>query len=286
MTRARNSERGLILVIVLWIVAALTAIIVALSLFAQSNISLASVETARLRNEMQLVAGLEAAKASILATAPENRVFFDGSIQRFDLGDGVTVEASIRDTSGLLDLNRAPIPLLEAIASQPDAVRTGVSPLIMEAIRRRSSAVMSSKPREDKSKTESAIFTSPGELRSIPGATPESVANLFAFATLYTADGKINPFAAPQEVLQAIPKLLPSDVAIFATAKARKVWKQPQVQNALQNYADLLAVRESRIFVIELAMLPGARGGGESLATTVILDAAADVPFQTLSLSW
>jgi general secretion pathway protein K len=286
MTQLRNSERGLILVIVLWIVSALTAIIVALSLFAQSNISLASVETARLRSELQLSAGLEAAKASILATQPENRVFLDGSSQHFDLGNGVTVEAKIRDASGLLDLNRSSISLLEAIASRPDSDRAGISPLIKEASRRRSAAVMTARPRENESNPAPAIFTSPGELRSLRGATPQSIAALFAVATLYTADGKINPFAAPPEILQAIPNFQSSDAAIFASAKSRKLWKQPQVQNALQKYSDQLAVHESRVFAIELTLQTADGRASQELATTVILDASADVPFQTLSLSW
>ncbi len=286
MKRYPISERGFILVIVLWIVAALTAIIVALSLFAQSNISLASVETARLRSEMQLFAGLEAAKASILATPPENRVFLDGSAQRFDLGDSVTVEARIRDTSGLLDLNRASISLLEAFAARPENDRAGLSALIKEATRRRSGTFMATKPREDEAKSPPAVFSSTGELRSVAGATPESVAALLSVATLYSADGKINPFAAPPEILQAIPNFQPSDAAIFASAKSRKLWKQPQVQNALQKYADQLMVRESRIFAIELTLQAGGGRTSEKLATTVILDAAADVPFQTLSLSW
>jgi general secretion pathway protein K len=286
MTQPRNIERGLILVIVLWIVAALTAIIVALSLFAQSNISLASVETARLRTEMQLLAGLEAAKASILATPPESRVFLDGSTQRFDLGNGVTVAAKIRDTSGLLDLNRASIALLEAIAARPEIDREGISVLIKEATRRRSAAFMVAKPREQEAQSAPAIFTSLGELRSVAGATQQSVAALFAVATLYTADGKINPFAAPPEILQAVPNLQPADVTIFASAKSRKLWKLPQVQNALQRYADQLAVRESRIFAIELTLQTADGRASQELATTVILDASADVPFQTLSLSW
>ncbi len=285
MRQTRGKENGLILVIVLWVISALTAVIVALSVFAQSNISLASVETSRLRSEMLLFAGLEAAKASIMATPSEALVFLEGNKRHFDLGNGATVEASIRDTSGLLDLNRASIPLLEAFAARPED-GVGLSSLIREAIRRRSSAVMAPRPREDEARNPAITFLSPGELQAVPGATLQSVAALFAISTLYTADGKINPFAAPPEIMQSIPNLQPADAAIFAAAKTRRIWKQPQVQNALQKYADVLAVRDSRIFAIELTLQSSSNRSPEKLSATVILDAAADVPFQTLSLSW
>jgi general secretion pathway protein K len=289
MNVAKPGERGMILVVVLWVVAMMTAIIVSLSAFTQKNLSLAGVETGQLRNEELLLSGLEVAKAAILATLADDRVFIDASPRRIDLGNGSGFELKIQDTSGLIDLNRAPLALLQSLAEQVGAGQSDTSTVLKEVIRQRNvkETDAGSKEKTDQPVVKPAIFAASGELFALPGSNAAAVTELLRITTLFTADGKLNPLSAPNEVLRAVPGLKPEDKAIFDAARQQKQWKQPRVQNALQKYADVLAIRESRIFNVEVTVIAAKEGPtGQKLATTIILDQAADVPFQTLSLSW
>jgi general secretion pathway protein K len=289
MTPPYHAQRGMILVVVLWVIAMMTTIVVSLSAFTQKNISLAGVETDRLRSEQLLFSSLEVAKAVILATPEENRVFLNGSPKRLDLGNGNIVEVMVQDTSGLIDLNRTPVPLLEALAAQLSSGSSETAALIAEIIRRRSAKLLvtSRQGSPAQPKIQPVPFAAEGELRALPGGSRATLGNLGKLATLFTADGKVNPLSAPDPVLMAIPGLTPQDKAIFESARAQNRWKQPQVQNALETYAEYLAVRESRIFNIEVTIVANNHGPtGQKLTSTVILDQAADVPFQTLALSW
>lgn len=284
-----HTQRGMILVVVLWVIAMMTTIIVSLSAFTQKNISLAGVETDRLRSEQLLFSSLEAAKAVILATPEENRVFLNGSPKRLDLGNGNIVEVMVQDTSGLIDLNRTPVPLLEALAAQISSGSSETAALITEIIRKRSAKLLAPAPQASaaKPKIQPVAIVAPGELRALPGGNSATLVDLWRIATLFTADGKVNPLSAPDPVLRAVPGLTPKDKTIFESARAQNRWKQPQVQNALETYAEFLAVRESRIFNIEVTIVANNNGPpGQKLTSTVILDQAADVPFQTLALSW
>ncbi len=291
MANATHNQRGMILVVVLWVVAMMTAIIVALSAFTQKNLSLASAEAEQLRSEQLLYSGLEAAKASILATSPENRVFLDGERKRINLGNGNIVEVSAQDTAGLIDVNRTPIAVLESLANVIAPGNIEAVPLIHEIIRLRNmpEPKSESKPKE-KTGTEQVkpvILSTAGELRALAGGSAMNITEFLKLATFHTVDGKINPFAAPDNALLAVPGLKLGDIAIFKSAKSQKRWQQPQVENALAKYGDFLAAHESRIFNIEVTIVTDHDSpSGRKLAATVILDQEADVPFQTLSLSW
>jgi general secretion pathway protein K len=290
------SERGMILVIVLWTVAAMTAIIVALSSFAQKNVALAAAEAGLLRREMALASGLEAAKAVVIAANPERRLFFDGEPVQLDLGD-VLVEARIQDAASLLDLNRAPTALLEGLLKQLAAADPDAATLLKQIMILRANAEEKSggdgdeaRPGKDQSRApqaKSATFTSPGEWAGLAGANTKALAALARLASLYSLDGKINPLAAPDLVLSSIPGLTPEHREAFKAARSSKRWQVPAVEQALAAYPDFLAVREASIFLITVEVLaaPGLPPG-QTRSAAVILDAKSDVPFHTLYLSW
>ena len=101
-----RGDRGIVLVAVLLMVAIMSVMVVAITALTRSGIASQGLEQRRLATHLALRSGLESAKALILATPAEQRVYFDGTPVTIDLGGGVEAEVTIRDAQGLVDLNR------------------------------------------------------------------------------------------------------------------------------------------------------------------------------------
>lgn len=113
-------QDGMILIVVLWAVSLMTLAVVAISALSQKSISVAGAETDRLRSEMALEAGIAAGEGLILATAPDGRALLDGTPLVIDVGFGRKVEVRVRDASGLVDINRADLKMIEGLIAGLD----------------------------------------------------------------------------------------------------------------------------------------------------------------------
>ena len=294
MKRPSNAD-GMILVIVLWAIAIMTVIVVALSALSQKSFLMAGVETDRLRSRLALESGVEAAVGTILAVQPEARVFLGGAPVTADIGGGRIVEIRVMDAAGLVDLNRADPKLIAALLDRVGAAR-GSAAAILDALKKLRPQPDQGKaqPRQDEPPVEAPptvplppVWFSTAQLRSIDGVSPSDVAKILPHITLYSSDGKVNPLAASDMVLGAVPDLSPPDRQVLRTAIRRKQWQIPAVEAVLARQAKYLAVAEPRVFLVgvEIVEGPGVIRGSR-LTTTVLLDSTAKKPFRVLSWSW
>lgn len=311
-----TGRQGMILIVVLWAVSLMTLTVVALSAISQKSLSLAGAETGLMRSELALEAGAAAAYAMIIAETPENRVYFNGQPVKIDTGSGRIAEVSIRDASGLIDLNRAQPVLIEQFMKKnaSDPVAAG---LLIEAI-----AALRPQPKpgsgQDANAGEGnqtqqqrqggqATAGQPGANQTEAGARPPPVAiaaigqlygiekvpdavldKLLPLITLYSSQaGKVNPMAAPSVVLLSIPGLGERELGIFETARKRRQWQTPEVQAAISALEKFVAVGEARSFVISVKLLEGpGLIAGSSLVATVVADESSGLAFQVMAWSW
>ena len=293
MKRVSDSD-GMILVIVLWAVAIMTVIVVALSALSQKSFLQAGVETDRLRSRLALESGVEAAVGTILAVQPEARVFLGGAEVRADFGSGRIVEMRVMDAAGLVDLNRADPKLIEALLDRAGAGRSSAAAILdtLQKLRPQPEQ-QNAQPRQDGSAEAPPpapmppVWFSMAQLRAIDGVSSADLDRILPYVTLYSSDGKVNPLAASDMVLGAIPDLRPADRQVLRTAIRRKQWQDPAVQAVLERQAKYLAVAEPRVFVagVEIVDGPGVIRGSR-LTATVLLDSTAKKPFRVLSWSW
>jgi type II secretory pathway component PulK len=302
-----NNSRGIILVVVLWAIAMMTVIVVALSAYSQKNLSLAGVETNRLRSELALQAGLDVGEAMILARRPEERVFFDGTPVTADIGGERLVELEIMDAAGLADINRADQALIAALMARLELSEEGTK-VIIDAIMKLREARLAKKDGEPTSQQQlqqqqlqqdaatapaegqpplPAIFFSTAQLYGLDGADPADVDKLLPFISLYSSAGKVNPMAAPEVIMRSIPDLAPEQIETLYAARQRKQWKAQDVEDILAEHENFLAVGGSKVFVIGVKVVSG-RGliAGSRLRAIVIADEAGKAPFQVLAWSW
>ena len=321
-----QATQGMILIVVLWAVSLMTLTVVAISALSQKSLSLAGAETDRMRSELALEAGMAAAQALIMAEKPENRVYFNGSPQVLDLGSGRLVEISIRDASGLLDLNRAEPGLIEQFIKRnvevqeaggvllkairelrPDSANengqdsntgAGTSPQAQSLQAQRqeqprqstSTATGQSTPEqtEKSPRRPPPAFASTGQLYGIAGVPDEVLDKLLPLITLYSSqEGKVNPLAAPDQVLLSIPGLGARELKLFETARQKRQWRTAVVQASLGTLEKFLAIGTARSFVISVKLLKGPGINATShLTASVVSDETGRQAFQAMAWSW
>jgi type II secretory pathway component PulK len=308
----------MILIVVLWAVSLMTLSVVALSAISQKSLSLAGAETDRLRSELALEAGLALAYATIVAEAPENRVYFNGQPVKVDTGEGRIAEIAIRDASGLIDLNRAEPVLIEQFMKKNAADPTAAG-ILIEAIaalrpvpkpgagqdtssadgdqrsqatqqqgNRTTSGQPGAGPGEKGTRPQPVAIAATGQLYGLEKVPDTVLDKLLPLITLYSSQGgKVNPMAAPRDVLLSIPGLGDREAGIFETARKRRQWQTPEVQSAINALEKFIAVGEARSFVISVKLVEGpGLIAGSSLTSTVVADENSGQAFQAMAWSW
>ncbi|MFN0193366.1 MAG: hypothetical protein ACKVP5_15570 [Aestuariivirga sp.] len=295
---SKPRENGIVLLIVLWTLAMMTLIVVAMSAYAQRGISLASVETDRLRSDWAVVAGVEAAKAYIAGLRPEERLVLDGRELTVDVGQGRRVRIVIKEGAGFVDINRVDARLLQGVLARVGLGEVESGPLIQALGNLRLKAANPAKAQqpaagqeaagqEEKPEVPSAGLVSLMELLSLPGIDAAALKDAMPLLGLHSEDGKINPLSAPEEVLRAVPNMTAEEIASIRAAKASNNAKAA-IGAVVEKYADFLALNDAKIFIID-AVAEGGRGlvAGVRGQTTVILEPESQPPkFRTSALSW
>lgn len=217
----RGDQRGLALVAVLWVVAILALI--------------AAVFMRETRTEIALTRNLEEdAQAEALAEAGVNRAILvllgldmgfdptlpwrvDGTPFALEYGGG-TMQVSIQDEGGKIDLNRAGDAVLQGLF-----ISVGVAP---EAAQHLADAIADFRDADDLGHVngaedtdyaraglpydaKDAPFAATEELLEVLGMTPEIYARVAPSITVYSPRRDVNLATAPLAVLKALPYLSP-----------------------------------------------------------------------------
>lgn len=265
MTRPR--EQGVILIAVLFAVTVMAVLVVAVSASMRSGISSEQLERRRLATQLALRSGLESAKSLILAASLPERAFLDGTPVPVDLGNGVVAEVGVRDAAGLADLNASDPALIEA--------------LLARDLGAGDAAELSSRIAAWRTQAQPA-FLSVGQLKAL--VKPEAGASLARYVTVFNPAGLINPLAAPDHVLLAIPGVTPADMR--AVKSARRARTEQGLEALLARFPAFLAVREAKVFMIGIELREGPGVIARSRAEAVVQPMAeGPLPFRTLAVS-
>ena len=210
----RRGERGVALVLVMWIAVLLTVI-------ASSFIYEARTDALVVRNTISM------ARAEAAADAAVQRAVFelyradnqpdawrrDGAVRDWTF-DGVPMKIEIRDESGKIDVNTAADALLrglllsaglnsEEAASLLDAILDWRDPDVLKRVNGAEEADYRAAGRTYR--PANAPFQAIEELQLVLGMRPDIYRKLVPSITVYSRQQGINPILASREVLLAIP---------------------------------------------------------------------------------
>jgi hypothetical protein len=297
-----RGDRGIVLVAVLLMVAIMSVMVVAITALTRSGIAAHGLEQRRLATHLALRSGLESAKALILATPAEKRIYFDGTPITIDVGGGIAAEVTIRDAQGLIDLNRTDMALVDAMlkASLAKADAETISGRIAgwrkeaeEEMKKDAAAQPAQQPDNqqqtgaegEKLPPAPIIFLSADQLVAMAGA--DDAAILGSRFTVFSPTGQLNPLAAPDDVLLTVPGVTPADLsAIAAARKSRTPDGLAGLAQLVERLKPYLTLRQPSVFVIDVRLTSGEGVIAQSSAGTVaqVVD-KGPLPFQTLSVS-
>ena len=186
-------HRGMVLIAVLWMVAALSIIVMGISRSVREESRVVS----RARQSVEALALGDAAIQIVLQSMSSQQVLVSRAKKVEVLYRGVPMTVQVMPLNGLIDINGASVQLLSSLY----AIAGGLSVDGAEAL---AQATVAARERKD-SKGAAARFEAIEDLLQVPGVDYSLYARL---SGLITADlrggGKVNPLAAPLEVLTVL----------------------------------------------------------------------------------
>jgi general secretion pathway protein K len=214
---ATSSERGFVIVAVLWILMALSALAVIFSIYLSGSARALAVNDTALQAEALVSASVELTTYQLLLPGDQARPSHGAFHFRMDDAD---VAVSFKSEAARIDLNFAPKEVLAKLfaglgaakaAAQEDADRiVGWRTLPMPGAANDEEALYTAaglgySPRQ-------SLFTHVNELALVVGLAPALVDRALPFVTVFNGASSIDPeIAAPQVIAAALPDKTPAD---------------------------------------------------------------------------
>lgn len=220
------SQRGFILVAVLWILAALATLASIYSLYALNTASASRLPEERLKAEMAIRAGVELAAYQVMAAPPNDKPAHGAFIAT--LG-GAAIDVHYVTEGARVDLNAAPPALLTGLfkslgygeaagsyAARIEGWRTEIAP---NAPNKEAAVYADARapypPRQ-------GPFASALELSLVLGIPRDVVERVMPYVTVYSGAAQIDVLDADSGVLAALPGVSPDAVHNVLAARAAK----------------------------------------------------------------
>jgi general secretion pathway protein K len=217
----RANERGIALILVLWVMALISILAIGFAGSARTELQISrnQYETARARTAADSAVSL--AVLAVLDPSPQSQWSADGQAHTLNL-DGTTVRVEVQDEGGKVDLNMAPNELLMGLF-EGLGIEPGRSAALADAIaqwKRQRQRELDAQDSRRASAQPQPAFTDITELRLVPGITHSLYDRITPLVTIYSRNVRIDPLTAPPEVLYGIPDLARQDAEAFLDARA------------------------------------------------------------------
>jgi general secretion pathway protein K len=184
--RRAGASRGVALIAVLWIVAALAVLVTGVVQAQRSELRLAGVARASLVGEAAGQAAIHLVLQRMAGGAPRVDRLTRTAVDY----DGRSIVVEVMPLTGLVDLNQAPAPLLAALLRHAGGLDEPQARTLADALVERRTAGAD------------ALLDTPEELLSLPGVDYDLFARLAPFVTTGSrGSGRVHPLAAPYNVL-------------------------------------------------------------------------------------
>jgi general secretion pathway protein K len=208
----RPQEQGIALLLVIWALALLSAIAVAVTADGRSVRRIAHNLEQAARDRALVEGGIRWGMAQLLDGRPERRLPLDGRPLLIEI-DTRKVEVAVEAETGKFDLNTSPPAVLENLLLQSGATAA-------EA-RRVSAAVEGFRKanRPEPGGPRRPTFLETLDLRRVTGLDEELYRQILPYITVYSGTARLDPAVAPKQVLLAVPGLTESQVEAAIRAR-------------------------------------------------------------------
>ncbi len=259
----RASERGSITILVLWGVAIAFALLAAAAFTTRTELLIARNEVSSLRVREAAEGGTQLGLARLLTRRAAGDAIFAGTPETWHDG-AASVVISIQDEAGKIDLNQAPVELLQGLFRAVGRNEETSLLLACGIIERRGQQAPPCPGAAFDAGTArpAAPIAAPEEIADLPGMSAELYDAIADFVTVASGASAIDPAVAPRTVLLALPGASLALVDEFLKARPSLLEMAPQSSlfEALPGYAYLMVSPVRDFTVSAIASLPdGAR---------------------------
>jgi general secretion pathway protein K len=211
-SQSRSQESGIALLLVIWALALLSAIAVAVTADGRSVRRIAHNLEQAARDRALAEGGIRWGIAQLLDGQPDRRLPLDGRTQLIDIG-AVKVEVAIEAETGKFDLNSSPPAVLENLLLQSGAMATEARRVAaaVDAFRKAN--------RPEPGRPRRPAFLETLDLRRVTGLEERLYRQILPFITVYSGTARLDPAVAPKQVLLAVPGLAPRQVEAMIHAR-------------------------------------------------------------------
>ena len=286
----RAGERGIALILVLWVLALLSVIAVGFASNARTELLVVrnQIEAARARAIAE--AGISLAILEMTQMDQERRWIADGRAHVLAYGED-RIQVSVQDEAGKIDLNAAPDELLEGVLRA-----VGVE---AASARRLVDAIDDWKDPDDLTRPLGAEgpeyrgaglpygpsngpFLAVDELRLVIGMTPALFERIRPLVTVYSRSGRINPLTAPPEVIRGLPGVGLDQADLYLAMRSALDMPRQDMLPALIGAEPYLARLSTQIVTIR-SVGRTVRGGVFVREAVVVLTRTPAAPYRLLS---
>jgi general secretion pathway protein K len=235
---ATASERGFVIIAVLWILAALAALATIFSVYLSNSAQALAVNDSGLKAEALVSASLELTTYQLLLAGDKARPAL-GSF-RFRL-DNADVLATFSSEAARIDLNFASKEMLAnlfaVLGTDQQAAKEYADRIVGWRTR----------PKPDRANDEEALygaaglgysprqslFTHVNELSLVLGLPPVLVDRALPFVTVFNGSSNVDVLIAPPEIIAALPGMTPSALKEFLSQRPALSRDSPAIATAL-----------------------------------------------------
>jgi general secretion pathway protein K len=214
----RARERGIALIVVLWVLALLTVLVVTFSGEARTDLQIARNQNEAAQARAIADAGVTMAILRLFDPSPATQWTADGQEHPLAYGGG-TIGVRVQDEAGKIDLNYAPAAMVAGLFETLGI--KGAEGLADAVLAWRGGAGGAQTVQAGANGAPRHPFLAVDELRLVPGMTRAIYDQVTPFVTVYSNDARINPLTAPAEVLRSVPGATAQEIANFLAARAQ-----------------------------------------------------------------
>jgi general secretion pathway protein K len=249
-----DRRRGVVLVMVLWSIAMLSALAMAAAVSFRGFAGIAAIGRDRVQGEALFTAGLEVAASMVASSAPFTEI---ETIVNLSTG---AVRARLSDEGGRIDVGRAPAEVLAALLRSVGAPEPQANDAAQRIVqwRNRNNNGSPSAPIPAGNTLAKSLGTDTGqpfadvlEIAQVPGVAPQWVAAMTPLTTVYGSE-TVNPLTAPAAVIAALPGVNRVQLETFLAAR-RASPTDERIGAALGPAQRFLATKREQVVGVELA---------------------------------
>lgn len=281
--RHNKGQRGVALVVVLWMSIILTVLVSSFANVIKSSIVVAGTENSMMLHYARIDSALELAVFRLMDKKKKQIWLSPGQINKVRM-DGKDISIRIADPKGLVDINRADRNMLRALFRRVTGDQSKSDEIVRQILARRTQKTTSTKI-QNRINAGQLSFRDIEDLLALPAMNAEIFRKMSEVITVFSGQKKINPVTAPRDVLLSVPGLTGPFVADFLQKRKRDI-------NDKRNYTDIvtrsdgalaLSKRDVHIIYITAAWGKSARPLGRRYVVAMALD--REKPFRILSWS-